>query len=139
MEVGTLAQIGARVGDVVDCGDGIASERYTLGHMVDGEFTDALDGVPLSGELNIWRIISRAPVAPATAPSKYHRIIRGVTVDIYDMLVAWRVTCPATAHAIKKLMMPGQRGHKDLVADLKEARASIDRAIELAEARDGDR
>jgi hypothetical protein len=41
------------------------------------------------------------------------------------------VTCPATAHAIKKLLMAGERGHKDKVQDLKEAKQSIERAIEL--------
>jgi len=63
--------------------------------------------------------------------SKYTRQIKGVDVDIYDILVAFNVTNPATAHAIKKLLLPGERGHKDLVTDLEEAKASIERAIEL--------
>ena len=64
--------------------------------------------------------------------SKYHKQIRpGVVVDVYDVLSAYNVTCPATAHAIKKLLMPGQRGAKDAVQDLREAIASIERAIEL--------
>lgn len=69
--------------------------------------------------------------ASAQKPSKYQRIIRGIKLDIYDLLVAWRVTCPATQHAIKKLMMPGERGAKDRLTDLQEARDSINRAIEL--------
>lgn len=64
--------------------------------------------------------------------SKYHRIIHGKLMDVYDVLTAWHVTCPATAHAIKKLMMPGNRGHKGRLQDLREARDSIDRAIALA-------
>jgi len=63
--------------------------------------------------------------------SKYTRRIRSEQVDIYDILVAYGVTCPATAHAIKKLLMPGQRGHKDIREDLEEALSSIDRAIDL--------
>jgi hypothetical protein len=63
--------------------------------------------------------------------NKYQRTIRSETVDVYDVLVAFGVTCPATAHAIKKLLMPGTRGHKDKLQDLNEAKQSIERAIEL--------
>ena len=37
----------------------------------------------------------------------------------------------ALAHAIKKLLFPGQRGSKGVVTDLVEAVAAIKRAIEL--------
>ena len=63
--------------------------------------------------------------------SKYVRTIHGVNIDVYDVLNAWNVTCPATAHAIKKLLMPGQRGHKSKANDLEEAHKAIQRAIEL--------
>ena len=39
---------------------------------------------------------------------------------------------PATQHAIKKLLQPGDRGHKDKLTDLREALASIERAIQMA-------
>lgn len=64
--------------------------------------------------------------------SKYHRIIKGKLIDVYDVLASWGVTCPATQHAIKKLLMPGNRGHKTRLQDLHEARDAIDRAIALA-------
>ena len=63
--------------------------------------------------------------------NKYVRTIHGVEVDVYDVLVAWNVTCPATQHAIKKLLMPGKRGSKDKLQDLEEAGQAIERAIEL--------
>lgn len=63
--------------------------------------------------------------------NKYIRTIKGVEIDIYDILAAWGVTCPATQHAIKKLMMPGQRGGKGKAQDLTEARDAVLRAIEL--------
>lgn len=63
--------------------------------------------------------------------NKYDRNIKGVNIDVYDILVAWVVKCPATQHAIKKLLMPGQRGHKDKKKDLQEAKQAIERAIEL--------
>jgi hypothetical protein len=66
--------------------------------------------------------------APA---SKYHVQIKGQWVDVYDILTAYSVTNPADAHAIKKMLCPGQRGAKDGIQDRREAIASLERAIEL--------
>lgn len=63
--------------------------------------------------------------------NKYQRTIKGVTVDVYDVLAAFGVTCQARGHAIKKLLMAGQRGHKDEAQDLREAVQAIERSIEL--------
>lgn len=64
--------------------------------------------------------------------NKYDRkIADGVYIDVYDVLIAFNVTCPATAHAIKKLLAPGLRGDKNQFQDLTEAGDSIKRAIEL--------
>jgi hypothetical protein len=63
--------------------------------------------------------------------SIYDKTFKSNTIDIYDILVAYKVDCPATAHAIKKLLMAGQRGHKDRLQDLNEASDSIKRAIRL--------
>lgn len=65
--------------------------------------------------------------------SKYHVSIREMQLDVYDILAAYKITCPATQHAIKKLLMPGMRGSKDKLTDLIEAKQSIARAIELTE------
>tara|TARA_B100002003_G_scaffold145063_1_gene134395 strand:- start:413 stop:688 length:276 start_codon:yes stop_codon:yes gene_type:complete len=56
---------------------------------------------------------------------------KGVSIDVYDVLTAFGVTNPATQHAIKKLLMPGQRGAKDVLTDLEEARQSIVRAQQI--------
>ena len=68
--------------------------------------------------------------------NKYEREIsdrqgNSAIVDVYDVLKAFNVTCPATQHAVKKLLCSGIRGHKDLDTDLIEAKESIVRAIEL--------
>jgi len=64
--------------------------------------------------------------------SKYHREIKpGVWVDVYDVLHAWRVQNPALQHLIKKALVPGSRGHKDIETDLREILASAERAIQL--------
>lgn len=58
-------------------------------------------------------------------------IKQGVYVDVYDVLKAFDVDCPAMAHAVKKCLAAGQRGHKGEEQDKREAIASIERSIEL--------
>lgn len=65
--------------------------------------------------------------------NKYQRQVPSTTIDIYDILNAYRVTCTATQHAIKKLLQPGERGHKDKLTDLREALASVELAIQMAQ------
>jgi hypothetical protein len=67
----------------------------------------------------------------AKAKSKYHRVIKGAQIDVYDVLKAYGVTCPAIAHAIKKLLLPGERHAKTWEQDINEAIASLERAKEL--------
>lgn len=69
----------------------------------------------------------------ATDDSKYNRPCKGITIDVYDVLKAFNVTCPALQHLIKKALAVGQRGHKDASEDLKDILASAKRAIELSE------
>ncbi len=76
--------------------------------------------------------------------SKYLRMVRGAvngepaTVDVYAILKAFGVTCPATAHAVKKLLLAGLRGKGSRVQDLREAKDAISRAIEMQMADDGE-
>lgn len=63
--------------------------------------------------------------------NKYQRETKGIIIDVYNVLKAFEVTDPAIAHAVKKLLAAGKRGHKDRKQDLYEAIASIVRAIEL--------
>ena len=64
-------------------------------------------------------------------PSKYTKLIHGVDVDVYDVLMAWSVTNPALQHLIKKALQCGQRGHKDKQQDLQDIIDSAIRAQEL--------
>lgn len=52
-------------------------------------------------------------------------------VDVYAVLDAFGVTCPARQHAIKKLLCSGLRGKASEQQDLKEARDAIDRSIQI--------
>ena len=72
--------------------------------------------------------------------NKYIRTIREVgnnnTVisvhsDVYEVLEAFNVTCPARQHAAKKVLCSGLRGKGDAIQDLIEARDALNRAIEL--------
>ena len=70
--------------------------------------------------------------------SKYIRVIEScipgepaARVDVYAVLVAFGVTNPAIAHAIKKLLCAGIRGKGDTRCDLIEAIDSIRRAINM--------
>lgn len=88
------------------------------------------------------------PPAPEQPPSptpdrgsKYHRTITqtlpgdthglALTIDVYDVLQAFGVTCPALQHAVKKLLCAGLRGSKSAEQDIGEAANSCRRAIEL--------
>lgn len=63
--------------------------------------------------------------------NKYIRVIKGVQVDVYDILQAWDVRNPALQHLIKKALQPGQRGHKTREQDLQDIIASALRAAAL--------
>lgn len=69
--------------------------------------------------------------------SKYRRAIQHEDghVDVYAVLEAFGVTCPARQHAIKKLLCAGLRGKADELQDLTEARDAVDRAVELQQGR----
>lgn len=93
-------------------------------------------GLPFSGALwdkrEALEVIQDSILEERTK-NKYTRHVKGVDIDVYDVLRAWDVTCPAIQHAVKKLLAPGQRGHKDRITDLREALASVQRGIEMEE------
>lgn len=88
------------------------------------------------------------PNAPKPfTPNKYTRYIptldgRTAPVDVYCVSEAFDLgTClksggalDAMNHARKKLLAPGQRGTKSAIQDIKEAHASLGRAIAMEEA-----
>jgi len=67
--------------------------------------------------------------------SKYLRdvpcLIGHKCVDVYAVLDAFNVTCPARQHAIKKLLCAGLRGKGGVKQDLSEASDAVTRAIEM--------
>ncbi len=70
--------------------------------------------------------------------SKYLREMRCLVegrADVYAVLEAFAVTCPARQHAIKKLLCSGIRGKGDAMQDVQEARDAVDRAIQMESSR----
>ena len=55
----------------------------------------------------------------------------GVEIDVYEVLEAFKVTCPARQHAIKKLLCAGLRNKGDALQDLQEAASAVGRACAL--------
>jgi hypothetical protein len=119
-----------------------------------GGFADGPGGTAAAQEWQFRRRVTDARPAVEPAPkqppaptpdrgSKYHRTIRqslpgdthglSLTVDVYDVLQAFGVTCPALQHAAKKILCAGLRGAKGAEQDISEAANSCRRAIELLE------
>lgn len=129
----TCKELGWKVGDkFVVITDNPKRFTFTKGSIVTLYADDDSD-FPLFKSIvgGVELYISLEEIEKIEDTNKYARTIHGVEVDVYDVLVAWNVTCPATQHAIKKLLMPGQRGNKDKLQDLEEAGKAIERAIEL--------
>jgi hypothetical protein len=79
------------------------------------------------------RPTEQADVAGSVKNMYLREILPGVHVDVYQVLDAFKTESSAVDHAVKKCLAPGKRGVKDRIQDLKEARKSLDRAIEDAE------
>lgn len=60
-----------------------------------------------------------------------NKMCQDMVIDVYDVLVAFNVTNPATAHAVKKLLKAGDRGYKSKIQDYTEAMSSLCRAVDL--------
>lgn len=87
------------------------------------EWSDGREFIHLNSRLIV--------VAAEPKRSKYAREVKGVTVDVYDVLKAFNVTCPALQHAAKKVLCAGLRGHKDTEKDIREAIEALERAEQL--------
>jgi len=71
---------------------------------------------------------------PTTDENKYQKMLPNWNAagERHDVTRAFAVTCPARQHAIKKLLMAGERGGKSVAQDLREAIQATERALELA-------
>jgi hypothetical protein len=100
----------------------------------------------MQAETNVQPIQQRKSDQMSQSQNKYNRRIyaggsinKHIMIDVYQVLEAFDVRCPAKQHAIKKLLCAGMRGSKDAVQDLREAGAAIERAVDLERQRIEDR
>lgn len=64
--------------------------------------------------------------------SKYSRdVSKYEKIDVYDLIQLYDVKNPALQHALKKILMAGDRGHKDFNQDCQDIIDSATRAKEL--------
>lgn len=66
---------------------------------------------------------------------KYKHYFKDVShleqIDIYRVLDLWEVHHPCLQHAAKKILVAGNRGHKDISKDIQEAIDSLTRWKEM--------
>ncbi len=69
--------------------------------------------------------------------SHYHKACPFPSIDVYRVLELFNVTNPSIAHVVKKLLVAGGRGHKDIGKDIQDSIDSLERwkAMRAEEAR----
>ena len=63
----------------------------------------------------------------------YYKRVPFEYIDVYRVLELFDVKDPAIQHAIKKLLVAGGRGHKDIEKDVNEAVVSLNRWLDMRE------
>jgi hypothetical protein len=70
-------------------------------------------------------------IYPATGHSTVGGPADPIQIDVYCVIKAFKIICPAQAHALKKVLCAGQRDKGSAKADLEGAIAALNRAIEM--------
>jgi len=88
---------------------------------------------PLTDLADAWQKLPARRIAMRTVqPNHYTVDVRKYdSIDVYRVLTLYKVTDPSIGHAIKKLLMPGQRGAKDMLTDVAEAIQALQRFVEM--------
>ena len=91
------------------------------------------DDYPATG---IGQDMAMDPDAPPAGYTRKHaHYFRDVSrlreIDVYRVLELFNVIHPSAQHAIKKLMVAGQRGAKDVEQDVREAGDTVARWLEM--------
>jgi hypothetical protein len=87
---------------------------------------------PLTFETWLRTMSKIKPALADTYPHYYRELPRKVShLDVYRVLDTFGVKRSTVQHAVKKLLVTGIRGAKNELQDLQEAKASIERAIEM--------
>lgn len=136
-DLASLAELDALIPPVAKILDSVVMDTHFLQWVADRLVHVLGDPEDVDFVLRLRALAEKFPELPKHfTPNKYTRLLlsldgRKVPVDVYSVLAAFPVGNSAVDHALKKLLAPGQRGQKDRLQDLKEARASLDRAIQM--------
>ena len=136
-DLASLAELDALIPPVAKILDNVVLDTHFLQWVADRLVHVHGDPENVDFVLRLRALAEKFPELPKPfTPNKYTRDLlsldgRKVPVDVYSVLAAFPVGNAAVDHALKKLLAPGQRGQKDRLQDLKEARASLDRAIQM--------
>ena len=52
-------------------------------------------------------------------------------MDVYRIIDLWEITDPCDQHALKKILCPGERGHKDIIQDTQDVIDTMQRKLEM--------
>lgn len=63
--------------------------------------------------------------------SHYHKACPYPSIDVYRVLELFTVTDPCIQHAVKKLLVAGGRGQKDIAKDIQESIDTLSRWQEM--------
>lgn len=80
--------------------------------------------------------IRELPIPPKRSPADafphyYKKVGHLEHIDVYRVIQLFQVTDPCLQHAVKKLLVAGNRGHKDPIKDVQEAIATLERFLEM--------
>ena len=135
-----------RNGEVWTCETETGSGAYLISSDMDSgkhcysSWVDRSGGVYGDGTPSDYDVIAEVTddatvepqLNPLRHPSRYHRQFQGVTIDLYRVANLWGVKSHALFHALKKIMMAGNRGAKDYETDLREAIVAIEEELKIA-------
>lgn len=86
----------------------------------------------------IWKPLVKVHEKPVQTSDKKHKhyfkyVGNLEYIDVYSVLKLYEVTDPCIQHALKKLLVAGARGHKDIERDIQDVIDTLERWKELSE------
>ncbi|RQT19390.1 hypothetical protein DF044_01640 [Burkholderia contaminans] len=79
-------------------------------------------------------MMAELPAPAAQVPRKhahYHKPCPYPSIDVYRVLELFNVVDPCIQHAVKKLLVAGGRGQKDITKDIQESIDTLTRWQEM--------
>lgn len=78
-------------------------------------------------QVGIYSVVQSAEKLDVVKHSHYFKACPFDHVDVYRVLALFDVTDPCIQHAVKKLLVAGGRGHKDIAKDIQDSIDTLER------------